>query len=332
MQYIIIGCGAAGRTALYQIKKADPDSNIIVISEELDPFYLRPYLGYFLINDKLPEAQRLTDENFQETTDIDFRLGRKALWVNSRENLVGLSDGNSIKYNFLLITTGTRFTSPDPVFSGVQCYTLKSRSDALRLKNASEKARAILVYGGGYQALELTRVFHEKGKTVRWIAPPGQFWPRQLPNVTAEEVKQKLQNLKLDFRINRRIVQILDLEGKRYRITDDQWETFEADLILLAPPAVPEVDFLKNSGIHLDRGVLVNEELRTNIPNIFAAGDCAQVFDLNSGQSVMNFGWKSANKQGFVAGENMTGANSVIISSQDEFVLDLMGKKLLERW
>ena len=338
MNHIIIGCGAAGRAALLQIRKREPNAQITVISDELDPFYLRPYLGYFLINVKLPEAQKLADENLREITGVDFRLGVKVTRLLARDNMVELSNGDKLKYNFLLVATGTRFILHEFAPEGAVYLTLKNKTDALRLKREAERAESVLVYGGGYQALELTRIFHLKGKKVLWMAPPGFFWPRKLPGVTAAEVKAKLQELGLNVKTDRRIVQALDLDGSRYCITDDQGETFECDLIVLAPHAVPRLDFLQDSrkaltsGIHVDRGILVNEELRTNIPNIFAAGDCAQVYDLNSGQSAINFGWKSAARQGAVAGENMAGANSVIIPSQDEFVLDLMGKKLLERW
>jgi len=122
------------------------------------------------------------------------------------------------------------------------------------------------------------------------------------------------------------------MDGRRYRITDDAGETFDCDLFGLAPAETPNVEFLRPSAVHCDIGVIVNEELRTNIPNVFAAGDCAQIYDINSGHSVINFGWKSAAKQGIIAGENMAGSNQIIIPTRDEFVLDLMGKKLLERW
>ena len=332
MNHIIIGCGAAGRAALFQIRKREPSAQITVISDELDPFYLRPYLGYFLINEKLPEAQKMADESLRELTGVDFQLGVKVTRVLARDNTVILSNGNKLDYNFLLVATGTRFKPHEFAPEGVAFLTLKTRTDALRLKRESESAESVLVYGGGYQALELTRIFHLKGKKVLWMAPPGFFWPRQLPGVTVAQIKDKLRDLDLNVKTDRRIVQALDLDGSRYRITDDQGETFECHLIVLAPPEAPHLDFLLESGVHVDRGVLANEELRTNIPNVFAAGDCAQVYDLNSGQSVLNFGWKSAARQGAVAGENMAGANSVIIPSKDEFVLDLMGKRLLERW
>lgn len=332
MHYVIIGCGSAGRSALMQIRKNEPDAEITVISDEADPFYLRPYLGYFLINDKLPEAQKLADSDIGELTGVNFILGTRVTRILPKENQVELSNGKSVGYNFLLIATGTRYWPQEIAPMGLNYMTLKTRADALRIKRLGLDAESVLVYGGGYQALELVRIFHLKGKKTRWIAPPGFFWPRRLPNVTAIDVREKLDQLGLDVLLDRTIVHVLDLNGSRYRITDDQNDTFDCDIAVLAPHEAPSVDFIMGSGLHMDRGVLVNEELRSNIPNIFAAGDCAQVYDINSGQSVLNFGWKSAGRQGQVAGDNMTGANQVIIPTQDEFVLDLMGKKLLERW
>jgi NADPH-dependent 2,4-dienoyl-CoA reductase/sulfur reductase-like enzyme len=315
-----------------QINKLEPTAKVTLISDESDPFYLRPYLGYYLINEKLPEAQKLADEDLRELRGVDFKLGVKVTRILPRENAIELSDGQTLNYNFLLIATGTQFWSQEIAPAGAQAFTLKTKADALRLRREAERADSVLVYGGGYQALELCRVFHLKEKQVRWLAPPGFFWPNQLPGVTAEEVKKKLDELGLDVKINRRIVQVLDMDGERYRVRDDAGETFDCDLLVLAPHEAPRIDFLVGSGIHLDRGILVNEELRTNIPNILAAGDCAQVYDINSGQSVINFGWKSAAKQGIVAGENISGRNSVVIPTQNEFILDLMGKRLLERW
>lgn len=332
MHHVIIGCGAAGRAALYQIRKYDPQAKVTVISDESDPFYLRPFLGYYLISDKLPESQRLADEDLRGVSGVDFRLGTRVVKVSTKDNAVELSDGGVLNYNYLLIAAGTRFWQQEFNLENVQTFTLKTKADALRLKWVSESADSVLVYGGGYPALELARIFHFKKKKVRWVAPPGFFWPKELPGITAAEVKAKLNEMGIDVFQNRRIIHTLDLDGRRYRTTDDGGSTFDCDLIVLAPHEVPRLEFLIGSNIHLDRGVLVNEELRTNIPNVFAAGDCAQVYDLNSGQSVINFGWKSASRQGMVAGENMAGHDSVIIPSRDEFVLDLMGKKLMDRW
>jgi nitrite reductase (NADH) large subunit len=332
MNHVIIGLGAAGRAALAQIQKFEPDSKITIVTDEADPFYSRPFIGQMLIDSEVGKADKSVEENLRSIKDTDFRLGTKVTRVDVRGNAVELSDGSRLNYNFLLIATGTRLWYQEFGLEGVQTYTLKSRADALRLKREAEGAKSVLIYGGGYQAVEMARVFHALGKKVRWISPPGFFWPRHLPHTTAAQVKEKLEQSGLELRLNRVLVHVLDLEGSRYRVTDDTGETFDCDLILLAPHENPRMDFLVGSGVYMDQGILVNEELRTNIPNIFAAGDCAQVYDMNSGHSITNFGWKSAGRQGQVAGENMAGHDNVIIPSQEEFVLDLLGKKILERW
>jgi NADPH-dependent 2,4-dienoyl-CoA reductase/sulfur reductase-like enzyme len=332
MNHVIIGLGAAGRAAMNQIHKFEPQAKITVISEEANPFYGRPFISHILTNLSDTSAETATQDDIKKSDNIDFRLGLRVTRLDSRNNTVELSDGSHLPYNFLLIATGTRLWPQEFGLEGVQTYTLKTRTDALRISRKAKESKAVLIYGGGYQALEIARVFHLGGKKVRWISPPGFFWPRQLPYITAAQVKEKLDQVGLDLRLNRLISHVLDLDGHVYRVTDDAGETYECELIILAPHENPNVDFLVGSGVYIDRGVLVNEELRSNVPNIFAAGDCAQVYDMNSGQSVINFGWRSAMRQGMVAGENMAGHDSVIIPSQEEFVLDLMGKKLLERW
>ena len=332
MNHVIIGLGAAGRAALTQIHKFEPSSKVTVISDETDPFYSRPFIGQMLLDPEAGKAEKSVEDNLRSVKETDFRLGTRVTRVDTKGNTVELSDGSRITYNYLLIAAGTRFWPQEFGLEGVQSFMLKTRADSLRIQREAKNAQGILVYGGGYQALELARIFHLMGKKVCWISPPGFFWPRSMPYTTAAQVKEKLDQAGLDLRLNRLIASVVDLDGRCYRVMDDTGEPFECELIMLAPHEIPRMDFLVGSGIHMDRGILVNEELRTNVPNIFAAGDCAQVYDMNADKSVINFGWKSATRQGLVAGENMAGHDSVIIPSQDEFVLDLLGKKLLERW
>jgi len=191
LHHIIIGCGAAGRAALHQIRKYEPTAEITVVSAELDPFYLRPYLSYFLIDEDSPDMRYFQDETLRDESGVNYKLGVKAIRLLARENAVELSDGDRLTYNFLLIAAGTRFKPEEIAPEGVQYFTLKSKSDAMRLRREAEGAESILIYGGGYQALELTRIFHVQNRKVRWIAPPGFFWPRTLPGVTASQVHDK---------------------------------------------------------------------------------------------------------------------------------------------
>ena len=209
MKHVIIGCGAAGRAALFQIRKLESGAKVTVISDEADPFYLRPYLGYFLINEKLPEAQNLADEDLRETTGVDFKLGIKVTRVSPKENAIELSDGSTVDYNFLLVATGTRLWPQEIAPEGISYLTLKTRSEALRIKREAERAESVLIYGGGYQALELMRIFHGRircqlpdtplhllelladGKQLGWIAGRGFCFLQMLP-LTAPDVNRTL--------------------------------------------------------------------------------------------------------------------------------------------
>ena len=148
MHHVIVGCGAAGKAALQQIHKNDPKAKITVISDETDPFYLRPHLGYFLINDKLPpEAQKLADEELRELSGVEYILGTKVLRILPKENILELSDGKRLTYNFLLIATGTKFIIHDLAPYGANYFTLKNKADALRLKRLSLDTEAVLITG-----------------------------------------------------------------------------------------------------------------------------------------------------------------------------------------
>ena len=94
----------------------------------------------------------------------------------------------------------------------------------------------------------------------------------------------------------------------------------------------PDIDFLADSGIKCDKGILVSEELRTNIANIYSSGDAAQVYDINKKLNRINFGWQSASAQGEIAGQNMAGENAVYISDEDKFFKKLYGPSFKEKW
>jgi NADPH-dependent 2,4-dienoyl-CoA reductase/sulfur reductase-like enzyme len=107
--------------------------------------------------------------------------------------------------------------------------------------------------------------------------------------------------------------------------------TIRCHLIVVATERLPNIGFLDGSGVKAGAGVLVDEYLRTNVSNIYAAGDCAEVFDINRRESRINFGWRSAVKQGQLAGENMAGGGKVYIKNAEDFFGLLYGPPLQDR-
>ena len=127
------------------------------------------------------------------------------------------------------------------------------------------------------------------------------------------------------------IADVNDVDGKNFEVVTAGGGTIRCHLIVVATERLPSVGFLEGSGVKAGAGVLVDEYLRTNVSNIYAAGDCAEVYDINRRESRINFGWRSAIKQGQLAGENMAGGGKVYIKNSEDYFGLLYGTPLLER-
>ncbi|MCX7834878.1 MAG: NAD(P)/FAD-dependent oxidoreductase [bacterium] len=330
MRYVIIGAGAAGLSATQTILKEDNQADITVITEEFGPFYFRPML-----------VELLHRENFihniykvpQSLEIVHWELGARVSSVEPKNNRVLLSNQKSISYDFLVIASGS---FPDISYlKGFERFvrTIHSYSDVRRLKQELTHAREVIVTGGGYIAVEIIRQLYLRGLKVYFYARPDLFWPKELPGVTVEDVVRLLEGVDIAPQFDVWITDVYDRDGTTYTVVFNDGSVKYVQSIIAVPAEVPNVAFLQGSGIHIDEGIVVNEELRTNIPNVFACGDCAQVFDLHNNVNRTNFGWRSAEKQGEIAGRNAVGKNQIFIpTTQDFYFLDLLGKNLFNRW
>ena len=331
MRYIIVGCGAAGLSAAKEIRDSDSKNEIVLISDEVDPFYIRPAICNFLSGEIKESDLFFKDESVSE--GIVTIKGKKVLKVLPEENAVILSDGKKEKYNFLLIATGGKQRFPQKLLAHREkIFTLKTFADAYRIKERIRNASKVLVFGGGYVGVELLRAL-KKGKVeVIYLSKPELFWPSGLTDISKEKIEKKLEDEGISLLLDEELNDIIDNNGKEYLVFTDKGREIKSQFIGLALGLEPDIGFLDGSGIKCDKGVLVSEELRTNIANIYAAGDVAQVYDVNKKINKINFGWYSASTQGKTAGQNMAGGNLIYISDEDKFFHKLYGKRLVERW
>ena len=333
MNYTIIGTGAAGRAALKEILRLDDKADITLITQEIQSFYLRPYLADF-VSAKIGLEDLFTDLKDTEPNErIDILTTKKVVEIAPNDNLLKFSDSTTHQYNFLLIATGAA-----PVLGDLERFqgmimTLRTLADAQRLrKELSPKHPPVLLFGGGYQAVELSRVMHALSVPFEFLTTEDLFWPQDIYELTADDILTLLGNRSVNVSMNETIRDIIDLDGTQYRAFTSKGRCLDCSLILSVQGDRPNIDFLRGCGLDLDKGLLVNEELRTNISNIYAAGDCAQVYDMNRDINRINFGWKSAAKQGTLAGQNLAGQDKVFIPTEKDFFIDLLGKNYLERW
>lgn len=329
MRYVVVGASAAGLAAMRAIQREDASAEIIAISAESAPFYFRPMVVELISRGGFAHDMKMAPPSLEK---VDWRLGVKVTKVEPKQNKVWLTNGESIEYDFLILASGSK-----PDLSYLKPYLrfvdpVHSHTDMVRIQRKLGDG-TVLVTGGGYVAIEVIRQLHNRGNKVLYFAQPDYFWTRHLPGVESNDIEALLKAVGVPPEYGVEIVDVIDWDGSRYAVTDSQNRTHIVDAILAIPVEVPEVEFLQGSGIHCEEGVIVDEQLCTNIPNVFACGDCAQVLDLKHQINRVNFGWRSAEKQGELAGQNAVGKNVVYIpNSQDFYFLDLLGKNLLDRW
>lgn len=332
MNYVIVGCGAAGIKAATTIREYDKDGDITLVSNELWPMYLKPTLADF-ISGKI-DFSRMTNKATTDLERLNIRVltGKRVTAVRTEKNQLEMSDSTVLDYQFLLIATGSAPVIPDNLRPFKDSFrVLNSLSDAVRIKNDSQRGNKAVVIGGGHHALEMLRALHHLKFDLTFLSDKESFWEPDHP-ISSNDVLALLEQKKIQTHWNMNVVDIIDLDGESYRIVLRDGKTVDTQMILFAPYFKPNISLVAGSVIKTDKGILVSEDLRTSVPNVFACGDVAQVYDLNKGINKINFGWTSAAKQGEIAGQNMAGRDTFFLPTKEEYFRHLYGAKLIERW
>ncbi len=332
MRYLILGSGPAGIAAARAARQADQDAEVVVATEESSLPYLRPHIPDVVSGEREiasigdPQGNALAGER------IEFRPGKRARRVDAARNRVTFSDGTEDTYNFLLVATGGKPIVPLALM-GIpgSFFLLNSMGDALRVRARAMRVESSLVYGPGYLGLEAARVLRRLGHQVTWVNPGLPRFGNPISGETEVKATERLRKNGVNIKEATDIADALDLDGGTYAVLTTGGETIRCQMIVVATERLPAVGFLEGSGVKVGTGVLVDEYLRTGVSNIFAAGDCAEVFDINRRESRINFGWRSALKQGQLAGENMAGREKLYIRNTEDYFGLLYGQPIAER-
>lgn len=330
MKYVVIGAGAAGQGAVRTIIKEDSRAEVTVITQEHAPFYFRPMIVDLINRSGFTHDLAKPPQNFES---VHWILGHRVKSIDPKKNQVLLSNKQIVSYDFLVIATGS--ISDIEYLNGFQKYllTVHTYPDIIRIKRQIENAKKVVVTGGGYIAVEIIRQLRLRKIEVIYIARADLFWPKDHPGISSNDIVKLLSGVDAAPQFENWIVDVYDFDGVSHTVVFHDGSSVVVDAILAVPSEVPNIGFLQGSGIQTDEGIVVNEELRTNIPNIFACGDCAQVLDLHRNVNRINFGWRSAEKQGEIAGTNAVGKQVIYVpTTQDFYFLDLLGKNLFDRW
>ncbi|MCG2459932.1 NAD(P)/FAD-dependent oxidoreductase [Flavobacteriaceae bacterium F89] len=276
---VIIGNGIAGVTAARHIRKKSSDK-ITLVSSETEHFFSRTALMYVYMGHMEFGHLKPYEDWFWKKNDIDL-LQDYVTAVDTDNKKVFLKTFNSLEYDKLIIATGSKsnkFGWPGQDLDGVQGLYSKQDLDLLET-NAPNKniCRRAVIVGGGLIGIELVEMLRSREIPVTMLVREKSFWNVVLPKGESQMINEHIREHHIDLRLDTNLVEILADENGRVRaVTTDKSETIECNLVGLAPGVSPNIEFLKDSGIDLGKGVLVNRYLETNIPDIYAIGDCAE--------------------------------------------------------
>lgn len=317
MEHVIIGVSAAGIAAAKAIRQTQPQSGITMISLD-DRVYSRVKLHQYLSGESGPGGIGFVPEDFFEKNSIRWIKGVGVTGVSTAEKCVRLEDGRMVAYDKLLIASGADyFVPPLPHFREAgNVYGLRTIFDAEKLIEAAKEGSRCVIIGSGLVGLDAASALARRKVKVTLVEMADRLSPLQLDQRAAQAYQSLFEEQGCRFRFSAKAAGgKTDEKGNLIAVLLEGGEELPCDFVIVAAGVRSAVGFLENSGIALDRGVKVDAFMRTNVEDVFGAGDAA---------GVVGF-WMGASRQGEVAGKNMCGGREEYVHEEPRNALNYYG-------
>jgi NADPH-dependent 2,4-dienoyl-CoA reductase/sulfur reductase-like enzyme len=323
--YIIIGTGIAGFSAAQTLRSLDPAADIKLIGDDPHGFYSRPGLAYYL-SGEIPEKQLFPfNKHGKLTLDVQH-IQTRVTRIDPKAHLIETDTAGTIGYDRLLLATGARsvpFDVPGSDLKGV--VTLDDLEDTRHILSLLRHTRTAVVVGGGVLAIELVEGMLEQGKKVHYLLRGDWFWSNIFVEGESRMIERNLTEESVSLHHRTEITEILGKRGKVIGVRTNAGKVIRCDMVGIGIGVRPQISLAQQAGLKTDRGILVDEYLQTSHPDIFAAGDVAQIYDPQSGRSLSDNLWYPGRKAGRTAAFNMTGGHQVYPRSVSVNVLRMGG-------
>ncbi len=308
-RYVIIGDGAAGTTAAQALRLADGNASITIISDDPNAAYFRASLTNYLLGELREDQVWAVPPTFYGELRIQRLLARVAA-VDVARKSVTLTTGHVLPYDSLFIASGSR-ARPPPFDGGflpgvMTMRTLQDVRTVMDLIRARNLKNAVVV-GGGPLALEWAHGLSHRGVRVGMVIRERRFLPGTMDAVASDLLAARLRHGGVDVRTGDEILQAVPgRDGRVAGVVLKSGQRLACELLAIAIGVICNTEFLRGSPIQLapNGGVLVNDEMRASVPDVFSAGDCAAV----NGKLLQL--WEPARVQGRIAAENARGGNA----------------------
>ena len=300
-KYLIIGNGIAGLSAAREIRSNDSKGSLTMVTSEPYLTYYRTKLTECLAIEQSIDELLVNKESWYIEKNINILLDKIVEKIDIEKNMVLLDDKMIINYEKLLIATGSRpFIPPINGKYKEGVFALRTFKDLKKSKDYFNKCENVTVIGGGLLGLEAAWSLKQIGKKVKVVEFAPHLLSKQLDKELGDKLAKRLKNEGIEVYLPKSADVIYgDTTVTGIKLNDG--EVLETDGILISSGIRPNLDLIRDTSINFDKGIKVDEHLRTNIENIYAAGDVVEVDNMIVGL------WTTSNEQGKVAGGNMSG-------------------------
>jgi NAD(P)H-nitrite reductase large subunit len=348
MKHVILGAGPAGVIAAETLRKNAPNDDVLIVGDEPEAPYSRMAIPYLLMGRIGEDGTHLRHgRDHYAALRITLQRGR-ARQLDAAKRQVLLDDGHTLGFDRLLIATGSSpATPPIPGIQGPGVHPCWTLADARAIMDLAKPGARVLQMGAGFIGCIIMEALAARGVKLSVIELGDRMVPRMMGPTAGGMIKQWCQHKGVSVHTGTRVEAIErganaepGLLGKiasavglgsssmpsgAMTVRLSNGERLQADLVISATGVRPNIGFLENSGVRCLVGVLTDEHLQTNVPGVYAAGDCAEAFDKVSGKTIVSAIQPNAAEQARVAALNMAGQRTALRGVTQINVLDTLG-------
>lgn len=307
---VIIGAGLAGATAAEALREEGFTGDIHLVAGEKHSPYIRPPLSKDILAGKAGrETAFIHDDGWYADSAVDLIVGDAAAALDLPGHVVTLASGRTLPYRRLLLATGAvprRLDVPGADLDGIRYLRTIDDSDLLRA-DLAPGGKTVVSVGSGWIGLEVTAAARGYGNEVTVVSPGAV----PLASALGDELGRQFQRLHVEhgvtFRMGTGVTGFTGADGRVTGVVTDAGDTIRADIVVVGIGAVPSVDLARSAGLDVDGGIVVDADLRTTDPSVFAAGDVANAWHPTLGARLRSEHWANALDQGTAVARSMLG-------------------------
>ena len=309
VKYLIAGNSVAAVSAIQAIRERDKEGKILVLSPEKHTAYCRPLITYVLAGDverwRLPYKR----ESFYQQNSVDVLYGVGLEGLDAKNRVAYLTNGEKVPFEKLLLAVGgTPFVPPIEGVEGPDVYTYTTIADMEAVEARLSEIRKVVVVGAGMIGMKVAEALKKCGKDVVIVELMDRILPMVLDREGSAMAEAALRKAGVEYVLGDSVVGIgRDAAGRVKGVELKSGKKIDCDTVIVAVGVRPNVKPVEGSGITVNRGIVVDDMMETSVEGIYAAGDCAEAYDLILGEKRPNLVWPVAYRQGLIAGSNMAG-------------------------